>query len=163
MTKKHSAKLYKLLNQIEEYIPFHEKISPSISKSNVGWQLDHSLKVINGVCTIMIKTNPDKYKKDFNLWRFVLFTLCYIPRGRAKAPKVVLPPEIISQEDLLKQLQAARTHIKQLMPLPETSHFIHHVFGMLSKKQTLRFLEVHTKHHLKIVNDILKQTSSKQT
>lgn len=156
MTKKRFAILNTILTQMEESIPFHDKANPSVSTSSVGWQIDHSLKVINGVCAIMIKTNPDKYKKNFNLWRSVLFALCYIPRGKAKAPKIVLPPEIISHEDLLKQLQAARIHIEQLKPLPETSHFIHHVFGMLSKQQTLRFLEIHTKHHLKIVNDILK-------
>ena len=32
------------------------------------------------------------------------------------------------------------------------------MFGMLNKQQTLRFLEMHTKHHLKIVDDILAQT-----
>ncbi len=41
--------------------------------------------------------------------------------------------------------------------LPENVYFNHHVFGMLTKKQTLRFLEIHTKYHLKIVNDILKK------
>ena len=155
MSKKRFAILNTILNQIEESIPFHEKTNSSVSASSIGWQLDHSLKVINAVCAVMIKTNPDKYKKDFNLWRSLLFTLCYIPRGKAKAPKLVLPPEIITSENLHKQLQTAKKHLEQVKPLPETSHFIHHVFGMLSKQQTLRFLEMHTKHHLKIANEIL--------
>ena len=154
MTKKSFEILNTLLTQIEENIPFHEKINPSVSESRVGWQLDHSLKVIHGVCTITIKTNPDKYKKNFNLWRSILFTLCHIPRGKTKDPKIVLPPEIITEDDLRKQLQASKKLIEQVKPLPKTSHFIHHVFGTLSKQQVLRFLEVHTKHHLKIVNDI---------
>jgi hypothetical protein len=158
MTKKRFAVLNTLLTQIEENIPFYEKTNPSVSKSSVGWQLDHSLKVIHGVCTITIKTNPDKYKKNVNLWRSVLFTLCYIPRGKAKAPRVVLPPENITEEDLRKQLQTSKTLIEQLKPLPKKSHFTHHVFGTLSKQQVLRFLEMHTKHHLKIVNDILNKS-----
>ncbi|GAA4889401.1 hypothetical protein GCM10023311_11800 [Flaviramulus aquimarinus] len=156
MDNKRIPILNNLLSQIEENIPHKEQKKPSISKTNVGWQLDHTLKVINGVCGIMIKTNPNKYKKDFNMIRTVLFPLCYIPRGKARAPKMVLPPDIILEEDLLNQLQKARNHITKVKPLPQKSHFKHHVFGMLTKQQTLRFLEIHTKHHLKIVNDILK-------
>lgn len=148
--------LNELISKIEAYIPKKDIRNDVVSKSNIGWQLDHALKVINGVCGIMIKTNPNKYKKEFNLMRTVLFPLCFIPRGRAKSPKIVLPPSIILKEDLLEQLQSARKNIENTKPLPKTSHFKHHVFGMLSKKQTLRFLEIHTKHHLKIIDDILK-------
>ncbi|GAA4949969.1 hypothetical protein GCM10023314_24170 [Algibacter agarivorans] len=69
---------------------------------------------------------------------------------------MVLPPDVILKEDLFNQLREEHYHIKAVKPLPKTSHFKHHVFGMLAKQQTLRFLEIHTKHHLKIVNDILK-------
>ena len=157
MTKKRIAILNTLLTQIEESIPYHEKKNTVVSKSTVGWQLDHALKVINLVTAVLIKTNPEKYKKGFNLTRTVLFTLCYIPRGQAKAPKVVIPPEQIIKEDLVSQFQEAKLQIVKTERLPEASHFIHHVFGMLSKQQTLRFLEIHTKHHLKIVNDILNK------
>ena len=157
MSNKRIAILNNLLAQIEEHIPNKTQINPSVSKSDVGWQLDHALKVINGVCSILIKTDPNnKYKKEFNVIRTVLFALCYIPRGKARAPKVVLPPDVIKEEDLFNQLREAHNHIKAVKPLPKTSHFKHHVFGTLTKQQTLRFLEIHTKHHLKIVNDILK-------
>jgi hypothetical protein len=157
MTEKRIAILNTLLTQIEESIPNYEKTNSVISQSSVGWHLDHALKVINRVTAILIKTNPDKYKKEHNLKRIILFTLCYIPRGKARAPKVVMPPEVITKADLINQLQEAKIQIEKTEPLTKTSHFIHHVFGMLSKEQTLRFLEVHTKHHLKIVNDILKK------
>ncbi len=157
MNKTRIDTITELLSKIEGYIPKKDMRNDSVSKSDVGWQLDHALKVINGVSGIMIKTNPNKYKKDFNLMRTVLFPLCYIPRGRAKSPKIVLPPNIILKEDLSAQLQSAHINIENVNVLPKTSHFKHHVFGMLSKKQTLRFLEIHTKHHLKIVSDILKQ------
>ena len=148
--------LNKYLNEIEKVIPFKDKRNSNISKSDVGWQLDHTLKVMNAVSSVLIKTNPNKYKRDFNFMRMVLFPINYIPRGSAKAPKVVLPPEIISEGSLKDQLQMAKQNIKLLEPLPKNSHFIHHVFGMLSKRQTLYFLGMHTKHHLKIVRDILR-------
>ena len=155
MTEKRLIILNTLITQIEETIPSYEITNHKVSKSSVGWQLDHSLKVINRVTAVLIKTNPEKYKKDFNLTRAILFPLCYIPRGKAKAPKVVISSDLITLKDLTSQLQEAKTQIEKTKPLPNKSHFIHHIFGMLSKQQTLRFLEIHTKHHIKIVNDIL--------
>ncbi|MEW4923188.1 DUF1569 domain-containing protein [Algibacter sp. 2305UL17-15] len=149
--------LHHLLSEIEQHIPFKDTTNTIVSQVTVGWQLDHALKVTNAVCRVLIKTNPNKYKKEFNFTRMLLFPLCYIPRGKAKAPKIVLPPDFISTEDLFQQLKTARAQIENVKPLPKTSHFIHHIFGMLSKEQTLRFLEIHTKHHLKIVRDILKK------
>ena len=50
--------LSNLLTEIEECIPFKDKRNSNISKSDVGWQLDHTLKVINAVSGVLIKTNP---------------------------------------------------------------------------------------------------------
>lgn len=157
MNKKRITVLKKQLYKIESYIPFVNKENQKVSKSNVGWQLDHTLKVFNAVSEWTENSNTKDYKWTFNFWRSVLFPLCYIPRGKAKAPKFVLPPEIIKDEDLQKQLQIAKNHIEVLKALPKTAYFKHFVFGKLSKKQTLRFLEMHTNHHLKIVRDILKK------
>ena len=85
-----------------------------------------------------------------------MFPLRYIPRGKAKAPKVVLPPNHFSAEDLFSQLKLAKKQIESTKQLPKKSYFTHHIFGMLSKKQTLYFLAMHTNHHLKIIKDILK-------
>jgi hypothetical protein len=146
-----------LLSEIEAHIPNKEIRNRAVSNSDIGWQLDHSLKVFNAVSIWIANSKPEDYKRNFNVWRLILFPLCYIPRGKAKAPKIVRPPEVIKQEDLISQLQTARTHIVKLKTLPKKAYFKHYIFGMLSKKQTLRFLEMHTKHHLKIINDILNQ------
>lgn len=157
MSDKRLAVLNNHLSQIEELIPFKDKTNPAVSKSDIGWQLDHVLKVINGVCGILEKTKPSKYKKDFNLTRTVLFTIGYFPRGKAKAPKIVSSPEVVSTEALDTQLEDAKTHLQNIKPLHNHAFFMHHIFGSLSKAKTLRFLEIHTEHHLKIVRDILKQ------
>lgn len=149
--------LTQLLSKIEAQIPNKGLQNHSVSKSDIGWQLDHTIKVFNAVSAWTENSNPKEYKQKFNFWRSVLFPLCYIPRGKGRAPKRVLPPDTILKEDLLNQLQQARQHLEMIKPLPKTSYFKHHIFGMLTKQQTLRFLEMHTKHHLKIVNDILKQ------
>ena len=144
------------LQNIENYIPSHKSIRTDVSQATVGWQLDHALKVINGVLIVLAKTDPKKFKKEFNLRRTLIFTAGIFPRGRAKSPKQVLPPEIIYEEDLRSQLNEARNNIKLINSLDKNAFFIHHIFGSLNKNQTLRFLDIHTNHHLKIVNDILK-------
>tara|TARA_R110002049_G_scaffold37208_3_gene117561 strand:+ start:2317 stop:2790 length:474 start_codon:yes stop_codon:yes gene_type:complete len=157
MANKQLSILNKLLTQIEINIPFKEKRNPSVSKSDVAWQLGHALKVINHVLSILEKTEPDKYQKKFNIKRSILLSLGWFPRGKVKAPSFVTPPELILEEDLHAQLESANTHLNNLKLVAEKAFFIHHIFGMLSKVQTLRFLEIHTKHHLKIVNDIMKK------
>lgn len=157
MQDKQIAVLNSLLSQLEQSIVFKEKSNPIVSKADVGWQLDHALKVINRVCESMERSNPNDYKKDFNAIRSILFACSYIPRGRAKAPKVVKPPDAILASDLHTQLKDAKKHINNMQLLDENAHFKHFMFGNLSKAKTLRFLEIHTKHHLKIVNDILRK------
>ena len=149
--------LNQLLSGIEANIQFKDKENLSISKSTVGWQLDHSLKVIIKVSEWTAQSNPQDHKRNFNFMRLIMFTLGYIPRGKGKAPKYVVPPEVITTEDLNNQLEIAKNQISILNDLPQGVYFKHFIFGMLSKKQTLRFLEIHTKHHLKIVRDILKK------
>jgi len=157
MTNKRIEVLKQLLSEIETLFPFKDKENHSISKATVGWQLDHALKVFIKVSEWTANSNPKDYKRKINFWRIVLFPLGYFPRGRVKAPKYVMPPEVITIENLNNQLQMAKNYISILKDLPNGVYFKHPIFNMLTKKQTLRFLEMHTKHHLKIVSDILKK------
>lgn len=104
-----------------------------------------------------MQSNPNSYTSDFNFTRAILLTLGVFPRGRAKAPKIVLPPEVITTDALYHQLENAYKSIEEVAALSKDAHFKHYRFGTLSKKQTIRFLEIHTKHHVKIIRDILKK------
>jgi len=156
MNNKRISILENQLSKIEAYIPFIDKKNPNISKATIGWQLDHALKVFNAVSEWIKHSNPKEYNWQYNTWRALLFPLGYIPRGKARAPKSVRPPEIIKTIDLHAQIEDARVHIEELKILPKEAYFKHFIFGMLTKKQTLKFLQMHTNHHLKIVKDILK-------
>jgi len=155
MAKNQFNKLHQVLSKIEKHVPDYALKNPSISKASVGWQLDHALKVFNAVSQWTINSKPEDYSWTFNMWRTILFPLSYLPRGKAKAPKKVLPPEIILEDQLISQLKLAQQYLDLLKPLPKTSYFDHHVFGKLNKQQTIQFLNIHTIHHLKIVNDII--------
>ncbi|NNC49945.1 MAG: DUF1569 domain-containing protein [Flaviramulus sp.] len=157
MSNRSLTNLKNQLIKLESYFPLIEKENHKVSKSTVGWQLDHTLRVFNAVSEWTENSDPKEYRWKFSFWRSVLFPLNYFPRGKVKAPKHVSSPETIKTEDLKTQLQTARKHIDKLDTLPKNAYFKHFIFGMLSKKQTLRFLQMHTNHHLKIVNDILKK------
>ena len=144
------------VKEIESYFPDREVVVDSISKASVGWQLDHSLKVLNVVFDMLKNSKTEDYKWKFNFWRSYCFLINGFPRGRAKAPKSVRPLDIISLDGLNKQLQEARENLATIDDLPSKTNITHHIFGSLNKKQTIRFLNIHTEHHLKIVRDILK-------
>ncbi|SDS30585.1 hypothetical protein SAMN05216503_2633 [Polaribacter sp. KT25b] len=127
-----------------------------ISKAKVGWHLDHSLKVINSVVANIKDSKSKEYQHKFNGLRLVVFTLGFFPRGKAKSPKRVLPPEIISKNDIEYQLKIAEKNVEIIDKLDKNQFFTHPLFEQLNKKQTIKFLRLHTNHHLKIVKDILK-------
>jgi hypothetical protein len=156
MLKQDSEHLIPLVKKLESLITVKDIRNDSVSKSNVAWHLDHSLKVFNLVSKSLVLSNPKHYTNKFNAWRFLLFNLNYIPRGRAKAPKMVFPPNEISKELLEKQIQLAFENIEQLKTANKNAYFKHFVFGVINKKRTIRFLKLHTNHHLKIIKDILK-------
>lgn len=148
--------LQNVLNQIEDNIKHSEAINANVSKVNVAWHLDHSLKVFNAVVTNMEKSDPSTYENNFSFMGRVIFALKYIPRGKAKAPKHVLPSESILIEDVIKQLAEARAHITIIPGLDKNAYFKHPLFGNVNTTRVIRFLDAHTTHHLKIVKSILK-------
>jgi hypothetical protein len=79
-----------------------------------------------------------------------------IPRGKAQAPKVVIPVEEITVDSLQESLKNTHQAITYLKDCEENQYFMHPFFGQLNKKQTIKFLAIHTEHHLKIIRDILK-------
>ena len=143
------------LDKIESLIPERDVKNENISRADVAWHLDHMLKTINEITKSLEKSNPQNFKSGFNPVRVMALTIGHIPRGRAQAPTVVRPPENIKTEDIQSQLQVARNNLEVLNNLDKKAHFAHPVFGTIDKATSIRFIEVHTKHHLKIIKDIL--------
>ena len=156
MEDKSSKFLSVQLKKIESLISQRDRYDPKISSSDVAWHLDHMIKVINNVYDTVKHSNPKDYKSDINLGRTLIFTIGKIPRGRAKSPTSVLPPENIITEALHRQLEMAKQNAAAFDSLDIDQYFKHFGFGMLNKEKTKRFLEIHTNHHLSIIEDILK-------
>jgi hypothetical protein len=117
----------------------------------------HSLKVIAKVIEAVKNSNPKEYQWKFNFFRSLTYTLGFFPRGKGRAPKSVLPEDHISIAMLHKEFITIRKLILELETQEPKSNFMHPYFGQLNLKQTKQFLVIHTKHHLKIIDDITKQ------
>ena len=83
-----------------------------------------------------------------------------IPRGQMSAPENVSPPHGLDRNRLRQTLarsQKALATVSDAMGmLPEaTGRIPHPALGALTATQWLRFVRIHSDHHLDIVNDIL--------
>ena len=148
-------KINNLLNQLEAKISNGENLNPAISKGSVAWHTEHSLLMINLIINALIQSNPKNFKWKFSFIRMVVLLTKKIPRGKAKSPKVVLPQKNISNESLVRHLLLTKDSIMKLESLSKDKYFTHPYFGDLKLNQTIRFLEIHTQHHLEIIEDII--------
>ena len=144
------------LVELELFIPFMEKENFDVSKVSVAWQIDHSLRVVNGIIEVLEDSDPNLFQQRANLWRFLFLTLNFLPRGKGKSPKRVMPDYHISESDLKRRLGFAFENILSSKKIPKKAHFRHPMFGTLIREQSSHFIQIHTEHHLKIIRDILK-------
>ena len=131
------------------------RMNTVVSKSSVGWHIEHSLKTIDQIVTACKKSDSTTYRWKFKLNRFLIMDVLHkIPRGKAKAPKVVQPEGEISKESLQLHLEKVQQNLENWVDLNKNCYFTHPFFGSLNKKATEKFLVLHTKHHLQIIEDI---------
>ena len=128
----------------------------NVSAAAIGWHIEHSLLTVNAIIDQLKKSNPADYIWKFNFTRTLVFTINKIPRGRAKAPKVVQPKNSITMGTLKLHINNTKENITALQTLQTNNHFEHPFFGKLNLKPAIKFLSLHTNHHLKIMKDIAK-------
>jgi hypothetical protein len=151
-------RLKKVLAHMEKEIPLCETMAPAVSATPVAWHMHHSLLVINQVCASAKASNPANYKWKFSAIKTLVYSLNRIPRGRVKAPRSVRPDAIIGKEALQQEFKAAYENITSLQTLDPNAFFTHPFFGDLNRKPTIRFLLIHTQHHLRIIDDIIRHS-----
>jgi hypothetical protein len=142
------------LSDLYTYIAQEEKINQSISSVNVGWHIEHSLLVIIKIIETVSKSDPNNYKWKFSLPRAFVFTINKFPRGKAKAPDIVKPKQL-EKTDYDALFVQAKQALSILNNVDKNQFFLHPVFGNLNKKNTFIMLDIHTKHHLKIIREII--------
>jgi hypothetical protein len=144
------------LQKIESLISKIDVTNEKVSKASVGWHLEHSLLILNGSLKGLTMTSPENYRPKFSIKKFVFLNFGLIPRGKIKSPKQFIPLEMPTKESVEKLLNLAKEKLEIVKSLPPKSFITHPFLGDLDKKTTLKFLGLHTNHHLKIIDDILK-------
>ncbi len=142
------------MEALKNKIPHYKIINTKVSSTGIDWHLDHSLKVIITVCTALQNSNPEDYTWKFNFTKLLIFTARTIPKGKAKAPKSVIATGAIDDDLLNNEFNDAIKLLKIIKNLPKKSNFKHPIFGILNRNETVKFLKIHTNHHLKIMADI---------
>ena len=148
-------KLAKYLTEIESKISQQESLNTITSKATVGWHIEHLLLTLDVITIALRRSDWSAYKWKFNMMRMVVFITKKIPRGKAKSPDVVAPKGTLTEETLRSHFEKTKAIIKFLNDMQPNQYFEHPFFGKLNVKQTKIFLQIHTRHHLQIIDDIL--------
>jgi hypothetical protein len=149
-------KIAKQLAELSANISQLDRQNVTVSNASIGWQIDHSLRVMNQIIAALIRSNPDEYKPKFNWRKAYVFLTKRIPRGKVNAPKGILPTEEITESSLISSVEQANKNIVLLGNCEPNHFFVHPFFGQVNVRETFVFIEVHTEHHLKIIRDMCK-------
>jgi len=139
-----------------------ERHHPGISEWSVGQQLEHLTNVLRGVVDTLDKLMRGEAEDPAppNPMGRLFLLLGWIPRGRGKAPERMRPKGIDAGE-LAAYLAREKRRLGELdlEALDGAAGTLPHpVFGPLTARRWLRFLEVHNHHHWRIVRDILQSS-----
>jgi len=153
---KRKSRLKVKLDEVASYIAVCDSKNQEVSEAAVAWHMDHIFLVVNQVYKNLKQSEESNYKTKFNMKRSFVFTFNTMPRGKATAPEAARPKENVAINTLQMHYDEALATVEKLPSLPEKKHFNHPVLGTMNRDKTLKFLTIHTEHHLKIIRDILK-------
>lgn len=144
----------KIISALESCLDKIDLKKEEVSHSSVGWQINHILIVSNSICKVLIKSKPENYTSAFNWQKTYVLLTGYIPRGKVRAPKAVVSEEY-SLESIKEAISNAKSLIKRIQSLDKNAYFEHPFLGNFNLKDSKRFIEVHSVHHLKIIRNII--------
>jgi hypothetical protein len=150
-------KILQLIDALESNLIYVDKFDTKISTSNVGWHIEHALLSLIAIASSLQHSEGKDFIWKFKFVKMIVFTTGTIPRGKAKSPNLVVPQKSINVDELAKHIQVARAKINDLNTTNKNNYFEHLYFGKLTYYETIRFIEIHTNHHLKIIRDIIKK------
>lgn len=154
---KRKSRLNAKLDEVASYVAVRDSKNPEVSEAAVSWHIDHIFLVVNQIYKTLEQSEESNYKSEFNIKRAYVFTFNTMPRGIATSPESVRPKENVDIDTIQIHYDQALTTVEKFSDLLEKKHMNHPVFGTINRDKTIKFLTIHTEHHLKIIRDILKE------
>lgn len=148
-------KLVKLIGAIESHLSQREMVNNAVSNVPVGWHIEHILMATVIITEQLLRSDPAQYQWQLNSNRLLIFFLNRIPRGKGKAPASVMPKDKTSLARVEKYLEIAKEKLAAIKGLQSNCYIVHPYLGMLNRDASVRFMCIHVKHHLAIIEDIL--------
>ena len=139
------------------WVDRRESLHAPTSSWNVGQQIEHCCLVIGGVHDALQRSQPPVPRAKISLVRRGVFLTGRIPQGRAQAPRSVHPEPAPARAHLDACLQQARQQVEAIRAMAPDAWFKHFVFDVLKRDEALRFLQIHTDHHLRIIQQIARR------
>ena len=150
-----SNKLVQQISEMEALVNKANLVNDGVSSASIGWHLEHTLMVLERALTALDNCTIVDYKPKSSFRKTIILFTKKIPRGVAKAPKAARPiAENITNENLLSRISSVKKLLDNIPSMSSHQFFSHPFFGDLRLKKAIRFLEIHTNHHLKIMREI---------
>jgi Protein of unknown function (DUF1569) len=151
--------LSKTFSRLAASFDFADEKNEKTSAWTVGMQAHHALLAANVILGTLIESTPGERKEGRSLKRAVIMKLGKIPRGRGKSPDAAIPSIDVSKEELENLLASAREKLEKTENTAPDAWWDHFLFGVMTRDTTLKFLNIHTEHHLSLIDDIRSATS----
>lgn len=146
----------KSLDLYRSFLDKPDHLNIKVSKWSVYAHTEHvfiaNTKILDQILNYDSSNTPTG---KINMLGRVVLLLGAIPRGKGKAPDFSIPTGL-DQEELKVLYLSLIDKVKKAESLEIKNISVKHpYFGFLNLKQWLRFIEIHQKHHLKIIKKIL--------
>ena len=143
------------LEILRELVDRSDAKSPDVSSWSVGMHIEHCCLVVSSICGALAESVPPPPPAGVSLLRSAMLKTGFIPRGRGRAPKAVIPTREPDAGELRAILDRAAADQRAARELSPEAWFRHFAFGIMNRDETLRFLAIHNAHHAKIIRDVI--------
>jgi len=131
--------------------------APGVSGWSVGMHVHHCCLATVGICRFLAASEPPPPRSRFSMLRSFVLLSGRIPRGRGKAPDRSVPRDDVSRAELMGFIDECERMLAVAKQLDRCTWFEHFAFGIRDRNKAVRFIDIHNRHHLRIIGDIVRK------